>query len=198
MSLNEEIYEPDIIVVGIFGNTNKVSEQDLQENTLTLILQELGRIPDKVLIPSEGNSSIYIQEWAESLHIKTQTFQADWMRNGRIAAVLRDDRIQKECTHALVFLPVARGADKNVPSKLEKFAEKLCKKGKTVFTSSHNQTLTQLETSHPLQQPQLEKQRSKKMKKVDPILSKNTQSLDTFIARGVQAKASAPARKSST
>ena len=60
MALNEEVYEPNIIVVGVFGNTNKVSEQDLQENTLTLILQELGRIPDKVLIPSEGNSSIYI------------------------------------------------------------------------------------------------------------------------------------------
>ena len=145
MSLNDTLYEPQVIIVGVFGNTNKVSEQDLQENTLTLILQELGRIPDKVLIPSEGNSSIYIQEWSDALHIKTQVFQADWTRNGRIAQIIRDDRIAKECTHALVFLG-------QKSTKLEKFAEKLCKKGKTVFTSSHNQTLCELEHSSPLLQ----------------------------------------------
>ena len=138
--LEDTIYEPDVIILSIFGNTNKISEQDLQDNTLTLILQELGRIPDKVLIPSEGNSSIYIQEWCDALHIKTQIFQSDWARNGKIAQIIRDDRMAKECTHALVFV-----SDKS--TKLEKFAEKLCKKGKIVFTSSHNQ-LTQFEMSH--------------------------------------------------
>ncbi len=147
--LEDTIYEPNIIILGVFGNTNKVSELDIQDNTLTLILQELGRTPDKVLIPTEGNSSIYIQEWAESLHIKTQTFHSDWAKNGKIAQILRDDRIAKECTHALVFLPAARGVDKS--TRLEKFAEKLCKKGKMVFTSSHNQTLTQFEMSHSSQ-----------------------------------------------
>ena len=143
MSLDDQIYEPNVIVLGIFGNTNKVSEQDLQDNTLTLILQELGRTPDKVLIPTEGNSSIYIQDWCEALGIKTQSFHPDWARNGKIAQILRDDRIAKECTHALVFLG-------QKSKRLEKFAEKLCKKGKTVFTSSHNQQLTQLELSHSL------------------------------------------------
>ena len=141
MSLDEQIFEPNVIVVGVFGNTNKVSEQDLQDNTLTLILQELGRMPDKVLIPTEGNSSIYIDSWAEALRIKTQSFQADWIRNGKVAQIIRDDRIAKECTHALVFLG-------QKSTRLEKFAEKLCKKGKTVFTSSHNQTLSQFEMSH--------------------------------------------------
>lgn len=146
MSLNDKIYEPDIIVLAVFGNTNKVSEQDLQDNTLTLILQELGRTPDKILIPTEGNSSIYIQDWAERLNIKTQTFQADWVRNGKIAQILRDDRMAKECTHALVFLPIPKGEQKL--TKLEKFAEKLCKKGKHVFTSSHNQQLQLLTLCH--------------------------------------------------
>jgi hypothetical protein len=147
MSLDDEIYEPEVFVLGVFGNTNKVSEQDLQDNTLNLILRELGRTPDKVLIPTEGNSSIYIQDWAESLGIKVQTFQADWARNGKIAQILRDDRMAKECTHALVFLS-------QKSTRLEKFAEKMCKKGKNVFTSSHNQTLTQFEmlrSSLPLQ-----------------------------------------------
>jgi hypothetical protein len=143
MSLNDDIFQPQVIVLAVFGSTNKLSEQDIQDNTLTLILQELGRTPDKVLIPTEGNSSIYIQEWAESLGIKTQTFQSDWMRNGKIAQILRDDRMAKECTHALVFLTTPRGVEKS--TKLDKFAEKMCKKEKIVFTSSHNQTLTQLE-----------------------------------------------------
>jgi hypothetical protein len=144
--LDDQIFEPSVIVLGVFGHTNKISEQDLQDNTLTLILQELGRIPDKVLIPSEGNSSIYIDSWAEALHIKTQVFQSDWARNGKIAQIIRDDRMAKECTHALVFLQAPRANEKT--TKLEKFAEKLCKKGKMVFTSSHNQTLTQFEMSH--------------------------------------------------
>jgi hypothetical protein len=146
-TLDDNVYEPQVIIVSIFGNTNKISEQDIQDNTLTLILQELGRTPDKVLIPTEGNSSIYIQDWAESLHIKTQTFQSDWNKNGKIAQILRDDRMAKECTHALIFL---KKDILNKSNKLEKLAEKLCKKGKIVFTSSHNQTLTQYETMHSL------------------------------------------------
>lgn len=140
-TFNEEIFEPNVIVLGVFGHTNSISEQDLHENTLNLILQEIQCIPDKVLLPSEGHSSIYINEWAESLRIKTQIFQSDWIRNGKIAQIIRDDRIQKECTHALVFLSKRS-------TRLEKFAEKLAKKGKVVFTSSDNQTLTQLEKSH--------------------------------------------------
>jgi hypothetical protein len=129
------------IILSIFGYTNKISEQELLYNTLTPILQELGRIPDKILLPTEGNSSIYIQEWADSLRIKTQIFQADWIRNGRKAQILRDDGMYKACTHALVFLSPRS-------NRLEKFAENMAKKGKCVFTSSHNQTLTQYEMSH--------------------------------------------------
>jgi len=139
--LEDEIHVPQIIIMSVFGSTNKVTEQDLIEHTLTPLLQEWGRPPDRVLLPSEGNSSIYIQEWAESLGIKTQTFYADWARNGRVAQILRDDRMYKECTHALVFLSQRS-------TKLEKFAERMAKKGKRVFTSSCNQTLTQFELSH--------------------------------------------------
>ena len=149
MSLEDIIYEPQIIVLGVLGNRNKITETELQDNALTLILQELGRMPDRVLIPSEGNSSIFIQEWAESLHIKTQVFQADWVRNGRIAQIIRDDRIQKECTHSLIFLSPKS-------NKPEKLAEKMAKKGKTVFTlSSNNQTLEVL--CSELEQPKASK-----------------------------------------
>jgi hypothetical protein len=125
------------IIWGIFGCSNKISERDLQDLVLVPILQELGRTPDKILLPSEGNTSIYLQEWADSLRIKTQVFQSDWARNGRIAQILRDDRMQKECTHMLVFLPPRS-------DRLGKMAEKMVKKGKVVFTSSADLTLTQL------------------------------------------------------
>jgi hypothetical protein len=138
---DKEIYEPTPIILSVFGYTNKIIEDDIITNTLTPMLSELGRPPDKVLIPSDGNSSIYIQSWAESLCVKTQVFQADWQRNGRMAQILRDDRMFKECTHALVFLSAKS-------DRLEKFAERITRKGKIVFTSSHNQTLTQYEMSH--------------------------------------------------
>ena len=127
----DEIIErsPQIIILGVFGHWNKITESDLQTNILNLILQELGRLPDKVLIPTEGNTSIYIQDWAESLRIPHQIFQADFRKHQKLAWILRDDRIQKECTHALVFLS-------QKSTKTEKHAEKMAKKGKRVFTSS--------------------------------------------------------------
>jgi hypothetical protein len=129
----------DQIILGIFG-TVKIPENEVQD-ILTLILQELGRIPDIILIPTEGNSSIYIQDWAESLRIKTQIFHSDWVKNGKIAQIIRDNRIAKECSHALVF--IKSNTLKN-QSKLEKLSETLCRKGKIVFT--FDQVLQQLES----------------------------------------------------
>ena len=96
-----------------------------------------------------------------------QTFQADWARNGRAAAILRDDRMAKECTHALVFLG-------QKSTRLEKFAEKICKKDKVVFTSSHNQTLTQFEMSQsaPPSQKQASKHAHKSSKGIEQMWQK--------------------------
>ena len=97
---------PVQIILGIFGSRTgkQLSEKLLIQTILTPILQELGRIPDKVLVPYEGDSSMYIQAWADALHIPYQTFTVDWIKSGKSAGVLRDNRIRAECTHALVFL----------------------------------------------------------------------------------------------
>ena len=139
----EQPYLPSMIILGIFGYHNTVTSDSILEHTLTPMLQELERIPDKVLLPSEGNSSIYVQSWAESLHIKTQVFQSDWARNGKIAQRIRDDRIQKECTHALIYLS-------NRSNRLEKYAESMARKGKIVFTSSPSHELQMLSCSEPV------------------------------------------------
>jgi hypothetical protein len=152
---NEQLHMPSMIILGIFGYHNKVTSSDIQEHTLTPILQELGRLPDMVLLPSEGHSSIYMADWAESLHIKTQVFQSDWARNGKVAQRIRDERIQKECTHALVYLS-------NRSDRLEKYAESLARKGKIVFTSSSNQSLQMLTCSEPLKKASASARKSSK------------------------------------
>ena len=137
------VREPDIIILGVFGNNSKMTEHEVQDKVLNPIMDELGRYPDRVLVPSEGTSSIFIQEWAEMNNIQCQAFYTDWVRNGRIAQILRDDRIKKECTHAIVFLSPKS-------NKQEKVAEGMAKKGKVVFTSSYQ--------NHELEQLVLEQQ----------------------------------------
>ena len=122
--------------MAVFGYRNDISEQDLLDHTLTPLLQEWS-LPDKILLSTEGQSSLCIQEWVESLHIPHQLFQSDWVRNGKRAQMIREDRMAKECTHALVFLS-------KTSTRLETFAERMAKKGKSVLTSSWDQTLSSL------------------------------------------------------
>jgi hypothetical protein len=141
--LEDILFSPQLFILAIFGSNNKISENDLQEKILLPLLEETGKIPNKILLPSEGHSSIYIQDWAESLHIKTQIFQSDWGRNGRIAQIIRNDKMTKECTHALFFLS-------SRSTRLEQTSEKMARKGKIVFTvdSTYNLTMLEIET-HP-------------------------------------------------
>ena len=129
-SLHESLVTPTPLIMGILGHTNKQSEQSLIETVLTPLLQEFGRVPDRILLPSEGNSSIYLQEWADSLRIKTQVFHSDWKRHGKIAQILRDDRIKQESTHILLFVGPRS-------TTWEKVATSLARKGTYVVTSSN-------------------------------------------------------------
>ena len=138
--LTDHLVEPSPFILGILGQNNQITEQDLQDRVLVPILQDIGRVPEKILLSCEGNSSIYVQEWAETLRIITQLFHCDWARNGKMAQILRDDRIQKECTHLLVFLGPRS-------TRLEKLGERMAKKGKIVFTLCRNQILTKIECS---------------------------------------------------
>ena len=121
------------ILLGIFGSHGKIKEKELIERVLTPILKELGRLPDKVLVPSEGNSSMFIQCWAERLKIPFQVIMADWKRNGKVGAIMRDSRIQSECTYALVF-------ESPRSNRYQKMAEKMAlakRDRKTVFTVTY-------------------------------------------------------------
>lgn len=132
------------IILGILGTRSEKiiasHKINIASHILNLILQELGRLPDKVLVPAEGYSSMFIQSWAESLKIRDQVFYADWKENGKSAAILRDARIVNEATHLLVFLSPRS-------TRLEKIAEKaaiLKKNPKIVITSSYQDSSLEL------------------------------------------------------
>ncbi len=127
------IQQTQPLFLGVLGSRPDVSAQALQENILTPMLQELGRTPDKVILPVEGLSNILISDWAEQLHIPTQIYDADWQRHQKRAKIFRDLRIQKEATHFLIFL--------NKRSTFnEKLAERLAIQGHTVFTVPYRKT----------------------------------------------------------
>jgi hypothetical protein len=91
------------------------------------LLGEVGKIPDVVLIPAEGNTGILLQDWAEGHRSACKVLETDWVRAGRRARALRDGRILKEATHLLIFLGIRS-------DYYEKIAMREAKKGRTVFT----------------------------------------------------------------
>jgi hypothetical protein len=132
------------IYLGILGSRADGTQDKYLYELLGPMLQELGRVPDKVILPSEGISSIYISDWADSLKIPNQMYEADWRQHQRRAKIFRDSRIQNEATHFLVFL--------NKRSEFnEKMAIRLARKGYMVFTVGYNDwSLEQLTVEQPL------------------------------------------------
>jgi hypothetical protein len=130
---DEEIHpkKGEPLFLGVIGTRQDLSQDKLIEDILIPMLQEFTRPPDKVILPSEGYSSIYISDWADSLKIPTQTYEANWHLHNRRAKIFRDARIQQESTHFLIFLN--KRSDYN-----SKLALRLAKQGRTVLTVDWN------------------------------------------------------------
>ncbi len=119
------------IHLGILGIHNTITKEEIHEKVLHPLMSVLGRLPDKILVPSEGTSSAYISLWAERNHIDTQCVEADWRKFQRKAAILRDARILKESSHLLVFVGTKSRTN-------EQTAIRQVKKGKQVFLVEPN------------------------------------------------------------
>lgn len=119
------------IALGILGIHNTITKEQIHEKVLHPLMSVLGRLPDKILVPSEGTSSAYISLWAERNHIDTQCVEADWRKFQRKAAILRDARILKEATHLVVFVGSKSRTN-------EQTAIRQVKKGKQVFLVEPN------------------------------------------------------------
>jgi hypothetical protein len=92
---------PEVRTLGILGNRQTDSEKEVWAY-MEAVAVTVGRRPDKILIPAEGNFSIFVQSWADSKKIQYTLFECDWIRLGKRAAVMRDMAIQKEADHFLL------------------------------------------------------------------------------------------------
>jgi hypothetical protein len=117
------------IILGVLGHSNaqQWTLQTIADDLCSPLLGELGRIPEALVVPSDGTTSLLLQAWAERQKIAVTPLDADWVRLGRRARALRDARILKECSHLLIFL--GKRSD-----TYEKLAIREAKKGKIVFT----------------------------------------------------------------
>ena len=121
----------DPLFLGVIGARADATQEKILEDVITPILQELGRMPDRLILPADGLSTIFISDWSERLKLPTQIYEADWRRHQRRAKIFRDARIQQESTHFLIFLN--KRSDYN-----EKLAVKLAKQGRSVFTVTYS------------------------------------------------------------
>lgn len=115
------------LYVGILGKTECITQDKLSTEILNPLLSIWGRLPEKLIVSSEGMSSVLFSIWAERNEIESQMIEADYRKLGRRAGFLRDAMILKECTHLLVFLGLRS-------QKNEEVALREAKKGKKVYT----------------------------------------------------------------
>lgn len=90
-------------VLGILGARNALSKQILQDEILNPILDDLGKKPSSILLPSEPLSSTFIECWGQRNDIPCTMIKSDWVQHGKRGGILRDARIEKESTALLIF-----------------------------------------------------------------------------------------------
>lgn len=115
------------LYVGILGKTEGITQEKLIQDVIFPLVSLWGRLPEKLIVSSEGMSSILFSIWAERNEVEYQMLEADYRKLGRRAGFLRDSMIVKECTYLLVFLGVRS-------QKNEEIAMREAKKGKKVYT----------------------------------------------------------------
>ena len=120
-------------VLGVLGSSNgKGWTMDIITNSImNPLTQEQEKLPAKLLLPSDGATSLLLETWAGKQTVEAKVYEADWVRLGRRARALRDAQILKESTHLLLFLGTRSDA-------YEKIAIREVKKGKIVYTVDPN------------------------------------------------------------
>ncbi len=117
------------IVLGVIGGSKAAfwTKQTVQKNIVERLINQFGKKPEMILLPNDGNTSIFIECWAQKQDIPVAVYDADWIKLGRRARAIRDSRIQKEATHLLYFFG-------NRSDYYENAAIREVKKGKEVYS----------------------------------------------------------------
>lgn len=119
------------ILLGVLGKHEQISKEAIHEKILHPLVSAIGRLPDRVILPSEGTSSAYITLWAERANLEIHSVDADWRKLQRRAGIMRDARIIKDSTHLLVFVG-------SRSKSYEQTGIREAKKGKQVFLVDHD------------------------------------------------------------
>ena len=116
------------IVLGVLGHSDhsEWNRETVLNKIMFPIISEQEHIPSALLLPSEGATSLLLEDWADRQVIRTSVYEADWAKLGKRARALRDARIIKESTHLVIFLG-------NKSDYYEKIAVREVKKGKVVY-----------------------------------------------------------------
>jgi hypothetical protein len=117
--------------LGIIGQKRDMTPE-LAGELMQLLIEDIGDI-QSLIVPVGSNSSIYLEAWAEDNNVPVMLCEADFMKNGRMAAVYRDAQIQREATHFIIF-----GGPRSL--KPLQVAQALAKKGKIVYYLAHGST----------------------------------------------------------
>lgn len=112
--------------LGILGSSDSITKDICYDTVLAPILASLSVLPSRVILPSEGHSSLFLDAWAEMEKIPTDTYTCEWSRHGKRAKIWRDNRIIQESTIFVVFL-------NKTSTFYETTATRLAKKGHRVF-----------------------------------------------------------------
>ena len=164
-TLDDNPVLPQPILLGVLGHRQDITYDILYDQIITPILSELGRMPDRVILPSESTSSALLYGWAEKFKLSLIAYETDWNRLGRKARAIRDARITQESTHFIIFLGKRS-------EYYEEHAHKIARKGKTVFTVSNEFELEQI----IIEQEQKQAQKSLTCEKVQRPSSRRQQS----------------------
>lgn len=149
---NECLALPQPILLGVLGHRQDITYDILYDKIITPILSELGRMPDRVILPSEATSSALLYGWAEKFKLSLIAYETDWNRLGRKARAVRDARITQESTHFIIFLGKRS-------EYYDQHADKIARKGKTVFTVSNEFELEQVVIERDVEEEVAQKQK---------------------------------------
>lgn len=157
------------LYMGILGSTDSITKDVCYETILAPIMAGLESIPSRLIIPSEGNSSMFLDSWAETHKIPTDVYTCEWAKMGKRAKIWRDNRIIQESTIFVVFL--------NKKSNFyETTATRLAKKGHRVFVVTYG---TFEVSEFVFEQPSPKNPKQTKKSKSTPILTHGP--MDNFI-----------------
>jgi len=115
---------PTSKIWGLLGAWNGTSYDEMQKNVINPLVESWG-LPDRILLPAEGDAAQVLQRWATMKDIPVRFMGCDWKTYGRRAALLRDTAIQQEASH-FVLLQGPRSM------ALTSLAARLKRKGKAV------------------------------------------------------------------